>query len=56
LSIKPSIEDIGEEIKNRILKSRGTKTDPEKLEALKEKISRNEYFISTDDLVNSILK
>ena len=52
---KPSIDQIEGKIKDNVLKSQNQQTSLEKLESIKDKISRNEYSVSTDDIVKSIL-
>jgi len=52
---KPSIDQIEVKIKDNILKTQNQKTSVEKLEAIKDRISRNEYSVNTDDIIKSIL-
>ncbi|MDD4699520.1 MAG: hypothetical protein PHV07_04575 [Oscillospiraceae bacterium] len=52
---KPSIDQIEVKIKDNILKTQNQKTSAEKLEAIKDRISRNEYSVNTDDIIKSIL-
>ncbi len=45
-------ENLG--IKDMILRSEKQGISPERLEALKKKISQNEYHVNTEDIVKSI--
>lgn len=52
---KPSIDQIEGKIKENVLKVQNQQTSLDKLQAIKDRISRNEYSVSTDDIVKSIL-
>ena len=52
---KPSVSQMEGKIKDNILKSQNQRTSSEKLDAIRDRISRNEYSVSTDDIIKSIL-
>jgi len=55
ISSKTTVEDIKAKIKNNIEKLENGQVSEKRLEELKAKISQGEYFVDTDDIVNSIV-
>ncbi len=54
IGIRMTAEDENLSIKDSILRSEKQGISPERLEALKQKISQNQYYVSTEEIVKSI--
>ncbi|NLK40303.1 MAG: hypothetical protein GX303_08715 [Clostridiales bacterium] len=52
---KVSIKEINQKLQENITKLEKQRITPERLEEIKEKISQNNYFVSTEEIVKKIL-